>query len=541
MHENITPEIGAGFRVQSTLIEAECGSCNSNEEFGDLSESNIQLEPDSDLVHRQQEDNSNSSDQDMSLISIISNVSNLPQIDGNDSLSTSQSQTQATPTLEVVRSQHNLVPGERRAITDRLSPEVPEPVLVIDIDADGWCLIDQVGGWHSYLCEFPILEDIPSQHRGVWTWAWNYILDRINNALNPTDLNRALMWLLFLPQALLRQPKRGGRSGRNLTAQRFNALVKGDWGLLVKLWEKDKIFAQEKRLSQKSNSQRIISLDSKCRNAVNLISQGQVSKAANRINSHGVADINERSVMQQVQSKYPARGRPLPETISLGKPVEGLRDLRESLLQLERGKSPGTGGLRAEFLVVLAEMMTEQQMEMLEEFGMKYLSGDLPAWFYEVWLSVMTVPLFKNEKLEAVRPIGIRNPLVRHFHKEVVSQNKSAFVDYLEPEQLAMSVAGGGKLVFSIRMLAEDRTDFIVVKIDMKNAINDISRASIIEALEEEPSLNHLAWHAATILAPSTGLETGGYVGEARLKVQHKEIPLVLHSLMWHGRGMSER
>ena len=52
-----------------------------------------------------------------------------------------------------------------------------------------------------------------------------------------------------------------------------------------------------------------------------------------------------------------------------------------------------------------------------------------------------------------------------------------------------MSVSGGGKLVYSIRMLSEERRDFVVVKIDMKNAFNEVSRASIIEALEEEPSL----------------------------------------------------
>ena len=138
------------------------------------------------------------------------------------------------------------------------------------------------------------------------------------------------------------------------------------------------------------------------------------------------------------------------------------------------------------------------------------MGAELPPWFYKVWLSVNTVPLFKNEKKEAVRPTGIRNPLVRHFHKDVVAQNRSSFIEYLEPEQLAMSVAGGGKLVFSICMLSEERRDFIVVKIDMKNAFNEVSRASVVEALEQEPSLNHLVWHAAASLAPSSGLETGG-------------------------------
>ena len=37
-----------------------------------------------------------------------------------------------------------------------------------------------------------------------------------------------------------------------------------------------------------------------------------------------------------------------------------------------------------------------------------------------------------------------------------------------------------------------------------------MSRASVIEALESEPSLRHLAWHAATCLASHTGLESRG-------------------------------
>jgi len=149
-------------------------------------------------------------------------------------------------------------------------------------------------------------------------------------------------------------------------------------------------------------------------------------------------------------------------------------------------------------------------MDLFEEFGMKYLTGCMSAWFYEVWLGDSTVPLFKNEQIEAVRLIGIRNPLVREFHKAVVTQNKAVFVEHLEPEQLAMSVAGGGKLVFSIRMLAEERKDFIVIKIDMKNAPNEVSRASVIQDLEEEPSLSNLAWYAASVLAPSCGLEAAG-------------------------------
>ena len=44
----------------------------------------------------------------------------------------------------------------------------------------------------------------------------------------------------------------------------------------------------------------------------------------------------------------------------------------------------------------------------------------------------------------------------------------------------------------------------------MKNAFNEMSRASVIEALEKESGMQHLAWFAAIVLAPPSGLETGG-------------------------------
>ena len=269
-------------------------------------------------------------------------------------------------------------------------------------DSDGWCFIDKIGGWNSYLCQFQVIEEVPAQHRETWTWAFSTILERIDSASSSTELDRGLMWLMFLPQALLRQTKRGGKSGRKMVAQRFNALVNHDWGKLVQLWEADMKWNSEVRSNQKHKDTKndIKDLkDSKTKAAVRLISKGQISKAVNRMNSHGLASMDDPRVMQQVSSKYPDRGRQLPDFVTGGKPVENLSGLREALLELEMGKSPGTGGMRPEYLKVLAEEMTNEQFHLLESFGMKYLCGNLPPWFYEVWLTVMTVPLFKVKKM----------------------------------------------------------------------------------------------------------------------------------------------
>ena len=88
-------------------------------------------------------------------------------------------------------------------------------------------------------------------------------------------------------------------------------------------------------------------------------------------------------------------------------------------------------------------------------------------------------------------------------------QNKGAITAYLEPQQLGMSQAGGAKLVHSVRMMLEQNPEFICAKLDFRNAFNEGSRARVIKVLENEPSLCHLAQHAAAVLSPSNGLETG--------------------------------
>ena len=129
-----------------------------------------------------------------------------------------------------------------------------------------------------------------------------------------------------------------------------------------------------------------------------------------RVTSHGVASMNDPTVLAQVAAKYLARGQPLPDKVPKGQPVEYLRGLRNSLKALLPGSAPDCGEKRPEFLRVLGEDMEEEDMVILEEFGMAYLQGDLRKWFYPVWLTVQTVPIFKTSGRCAVRPLGLRIP-----------------------------------------------------------------------------------------------------------------------------------
>ena len=97
--------------------------------------------------------------------------------------------------------------------------------------------------------------------------------------------------------------------------------------------------------------------------------------------------------------------------------------------------------------------------------------------------------LFKDAGKNAVRPIGVKHSLVRTLHREVIKQNRGEFVKFLEPEQLALSKAGGQKLVLSVWTLLEEKPDFIAYKLDVKNAQNCIYRSKCLEVIEGIPEL----------------------------------------------------
>ena len=157
------------------------------------------------------------------------------------------------------------------------------------------------------------------------------------------------------------------------------------------------------------------------------MSRGQVGRAARRISSNGVASMDNPETKAALKKKYKPRRRDLPQSVSQGKCVDSLAGLREFMLSLEQGVSPGTGGMRNEYLICLAEVWGPEEMARMEEFGMRYLAAQLPPWFYRVWGAVSTVPLFKtvDQISSSLRPIGVKGSMVRTLHKLVARRNRS--------------------------------------------------------------------------------------------------------------------
>ena len=173
------------------------------------------------------------------------------------------------------------------------------------------------------------------------------------------------------------------------------------------------------------------------------------------MDSNGVAPMSDPLVQQQMAAKYPARVKEIPARVLKGQAVPNFRGLRKGLDTRRRRRSAGCGGLRGEFLRVVGEQLEAEHMRLLEDWAQRFLQGELPPWFYEVWLSIQTVPLYKSSRQDTIRPIGIQNPLFKLINGLMIKENEPELVAFLEPQQPAMSPGGAAKLVHCTRMMME--------------------------------------------------------------------------------------
>ena len=138
--------------------------------------------------------------------------------------------------------------------------------------------------------------------------------------------------------------------------------------------------------------------------------------------------------------------------------------------------------MRNEHLRAAAKHWEDSEEEVFEMFSLSYLNGHLPPWWYAVWGSVTSVPLFKTAEQDpsVLRPVGIKSSFLCQLHRQVVKANTSALREHLEPCQVALMPSGGAVLVHTVRMAVEQRPDFVCVCLDVCNAHNEISRRVVV-------------------------------------------------------------
>ena len=207
---------------------------------------------------------------------------------------------------------------------------------------------------------------------------------------------------------------------------------------------RDKIaFERKTAMNERNINDRIDPKKERARvrkSALGMLYKGQISKASRRLTSNRIAKIDDPEVRNGLEAKYPRRGRNLPEFITKSDCILSIHGMRDLLLGLKLGVSPGVGGLRNKHLCCLAEVWDNAELKMLADFRVKYLNGALSPWFYRVWNSVTTIPLFKPDG--GIWRVGVKPSLLRSLHKIPLKQNREALIEFLEPQQLPLSGAG---------------------------------------------------------------------------------------------------
>ena len=76
--------------------------------------------------------------------------------------------------------------------------------------------------------------------------------------------------------------------------------------------------------------------------------------------------------------------------------------------------------------------------------------------------------------------------------RHLTEAGKDAAADALVPQQVAVGVSGGiSILIHGVRLLLEFRGDFVVIRMDMSNGYNAVSRSVMLRRLAETPRLAH--------------------------------------------------
>ena len=149
---------------------------------------------------------------------------------------------------------------------------------------------------------------------------------------------------------------------------------------------------------------------------------------------------------------------------------------------------------------------------MHEMFAELYLNGDLPKWYYYVTSAVTMVALIKPAKTPLpesaapdVRPVAMGEVWRRAVVSCAVGKENVAIGASYEGIQVAVGVKDASpKLLTLIRATLEANPNFVVVKIDLKNAYNEAHRTAVLQSLLDNPTTRKFARYFHASMSPKS-------------------------------------
>jgi hypothetical protein len=143
------------------------------------------------------------------------------------------------------------------------------------------------------------VEQLPNSLQEEWTEAWNTVHMMRQTACTEEETERALKWILWLPQGLLHAPQRGGNNGarqyRDL-ARRFVMWRQRDMIGLMKNWKMAAIKAE--RRHTRAAARKAKGEAARINRAIRLLRRGAISRAGQALESKGLGDLNDPEIWE---------------------------------------------------------------------------------------------------------------------------------------------------------------------------------------------------------------------------------------------------
>ena len=388
--------------------------------------------------------------------------------------------------------------------------------------ASPWAAIDSVSVLECAFLAPGImtLSSVPGALQPGWAEAVRDVYARFEEAGTAGERDRALKWILALPQLLLRRSvKRGGKraQGHAEVERRFYLMAQRELGELLTTWRSDVARARARRGGGKTEPR-----DSMLDRAVRMISEGEIARGVRLLLSKGLGDLTDDRILAQLMRKHPGRKRVIdPELFSVesdGPPMR-LPNLEGTISGLRRFVGCGRSGLRNEHLLALvgdfAPAAAKAAVSALTDFGTDFVRDKLPPWFYWVYTAAdMVAPVKRGAESDGeapdVRPVSMGECLRRVFDRAALAEAMPVVTSFLQPQQLLVGVESGDtKLINGLRMTLDAHPDWVLVSLDLFNAFNEIERAAVLEAFSKAPTLRHLVPHLRAQLAPAAPIKMG--------------------------------
>ncbi len=310
--------------------------------------------------------------------------------------------------------------------------------------------------------------------------------------------NNVYNWSLYfmLPYCILVRPARGGKKNNSKKAQLsqlYSRLKRWKEGDYVSLWNDatQLIDHQVKNSkSQQSNQQ------NNQKKVFKLVAQGRYSDACKTVCSTGVAP-NGIDTYNKLKSKHP-EGPEYATPNNLPKAIEfEIKDVLRSVFTFPRGSSGGMFAWTPDLIKSTLDRDNQTKESRVFTELVNLVSSGIVVDEIRPYLAGASLTALNKEGAD-VRPIASGDPLRRVVSKCYCYNLVDDIRKHFEPLQHGCSINGTERIIHLFRDLV-DKEDVesskLILKLDMKNAFNSVSRQAIFDAvLKDFPSVSRYVY-----------------------------------------------